>query len=141
MYLLGAFQANCRKEESKMRNKIFFSSLALLLLFLVSVWAADLNGKWFAEYQSPNGQTRQSTFTFVVKGDTLTGTVASTRGESQIENGKVNGDEISFSVTRNLGGNDVKFQYKGKVSGDEIKFNVTVGEGDRSFDMTAKRMK
>lgn len=135
------FQTNLKEEELEMRTKTFFGSIALVVLFLVPVWAAELNGKWFAEYQSPDGQTRQSTFTFEVKGDTLTGTVAGARGESPIENGKVNGDEISFSVTRNRGGNNLKFQYKGKVSGEEIKFNVTVGDGDRTFDMTAKRVK
>lgn len=124
-----------------MKIKFLFGSLVLLTLILATAWAADVNGKWTAEYQSPDGQTRQSTFTFQVKGEALTGTVASARGESNILEGKVKGDEISFEVIRNFGGNDVKFQYKGKATGDEIKFTVTVGEGDRTFDMTAKRVK
>ncbi len=124
-----------------MKIKLLACGVVLLLMTMSAAWAADLNGKWTGEYQSPNGQTRQSTFTFQVKGETLTGTVASARGESNIEEGKVKGDEISFSVIRNFGGNDVKFQYKGKVTGDEIKFAVTVGEGDRNFDMIAKRVK
>ena len=67
----------------------------------------------------------------------LTGTVSSPRGESPISDGKVDGDNISFSVIRNFGGNEIKFLYKGKVSGNEIKFTVEAGE--RSFEMTAKR--
>ena len=118
-----------------------YFSIALLTLFLAIAWAEDLSGKWNAEYTTPNGETRQNTFTFQVDGDTLTGTVSSQRGESKIEDGKISGDEITFSVTRNRGGNDVKFHYKGKVNGDEIKFTVTIGEGDRTFEMTAKRAK
>lgn len=113
----------------------------MFALFVSSVMAADVSGKWLAEYSTPDGQTRQSTFNFQVSGETLTGTVASTRGESKIEEGKIVGDDISFSVTRNFGGNDLKFVYKGKVAGDEIKFAVTVVDGDRTFDMTAKRAK
>jgi len=115
--------------------------VALLLLVSATVWAADVSGKWIGEFTSPDGQTRQSTFNFQVSGETLTGTVASTRGESKIEEGKVVGDDISFNVTRNFGGNDMKFVYKGKVAGDEIKFTVTVGDGDRTFEIVAKRAK
>jgi hypothetical protein len=124
-----------------MKIKTLLYSIVLSAVFLAIAWAADLSGKWNAEYTTPNGETRQNTFTFQVDGDTLTGTVSSPRGESKIEDGKVNGDEIAFSVTRNRGGTDVKFLYKGKVSGDEIKFTVTVGQGDRTFEMTAKRTK
>jgi hypothetical protein len=124
-----------------MKIKFMLGSLVLFVLALATAWAADVSGKWTAEYQSPNGQTRQNTFNFQVKGESLTGTVASTRGESTIEEGKVKGDEISFTIIRNMGGNNVKFAYQGTISGDEIKFKVTVGEGDRTFEMTAKRVK
>jgi len=124
-----------------MTKKTVLLGIVLSVLLLAAVQAADINGKWNSEYTTPDGQTRQNTFTFQVKGDTLTGTVASTRGESKIDNGKIGGDEISFSATRNFGGNEVKFLYKGKITGDEIKMTVTVGEGDRTFEMTAKRTK
>ncbi len=122
-----------------------YSSLVLavflVVLFLTPVSAADVNGKWLAEFSTPDGQTRQNTFTFQASGETLTGTVATTRGENKIEEGKIVGDDISFSVTRNFNGNDMKFVYKGKVAGDEIKFNVSVADGERTYDMTAKRVK
>ncbi len=124
-----------------MKSSALVRAVVMFALFVSSVMAADVSGKWLAEYSTPDGQTRQSTFNFQVSGETLTGTVASTRGESKIEEGKIVGDDISFSVTRNFGGNDLKFVYKGKVAGDEIKFAVTVVDGDRTFDMTAKRAK
>jgi hypothetical protein len=122
-----------------MRTSTLFRGAALSVLVFATLWAADVSGKWIAEFTTPDGQTRQSTFNFEVSGETLTGTVGSSRGESKIEDGKVVGDDISFNVTRNFGGNDMKFAYKGKVAGDEIKLTVTVGEGDRTFEMVAKR--
>ncbi len=126
-----------------MTQRTFLRALTLLGVFLAAAWAADVSGKWKAEYTSPDGQTRQSNFTFKVDGQKLTGTVASAMGESQISEGQVSGDEISFSVVRDFGGNEVKFRYKGKVSGDEIKLAVTANFGgeDRTFEMTAKREK
>jgi len=109
-----------------------------LLIAFAFVAAADVSGKWKSSFTTPDGQTRETIYTFKVDGEKLTGTVASPRGESQIQEGTVSGDEISFVVVRSFGGNEVKMRYKGKVAGDEIKFTVEAGE--RSFEMTAKRM-
>jgi len=122
-----------------MRLETLLRGITLLAVFLMIVWGADVTGKWKAEYQSPDGQTRTSLFTFQVDGSKLTGSVGGARGETPITDGKVSGDEISFSVTRKFGDNEMKFVYKGKVAGGEIKFTVTVGDGDRTFEMTAKR--
>jgi len=124
-----------------MRISRLLGGFALFVLVFATVWAADVSGKWISEFTTPDGSTRQSTFTFEVSGETVTGTVASTRGENKIEEGKIVGDDLSFNVTRNFGGNDMKFVYKGKVAGDEIKFTVTVADGERTFEMTAKRAK
>lgn len=112
----------------------------LALTVTAAVSAADINGKWKAQYQSPDGQQRESTFTFQVSGETLTGTVASALGEVKIEEGKVAGDGVTFAVTRNFNGQDVRIKYNGKVAGDEIKFAVTFGD-QGTFDIVAKREK
>ena len=102
---------------------------------LTSVAAsADLDGKWKAEFTTPDGTARSNTFNFKVDGATLTGTVAGAQDETPIQNGKVNGDEISFSAERPFG----SFSYKGKISGDEIKFKVEFD--GQSFEITAKRL-
>ena len=110
-------------------------AIALWSVFAFSACAADVSGKWKASFTTPDGQQRENTFDFKVNGDKLTGTVASAMGEVPIQDGKVSGDEISFSVTRNFGGNDVKILYK--VSDDQIQLKVEAGE--RKFEMTAKR--
>jgi hypothetical protein len=96
--------------------------------------AADASGKWRAEFTSPDGQQRVNTFNLKVEGGKLTGTVAGSQDETPIQNGKVNGDEISFSAERPFG----SFTYKGQVSANEIKFKVQF-EG-QAYEMIAKRI-
>jgi hypothetical protein len=102
--------------------------------------AADVSGKWKSEMTTPDGQTRTSTYTFKVDGSTLTGTVGGPRGETEIREGKVSGDEIGFVLIRSFNGNEFKTQYTGKISGGEIRFKVEVVGMERTFELTAKRM-
>ena len=119
--------------------KTFFAFL-LLVLFAVCASAADISGQWKAEFTTPDGSVRQNTFTFKQAGEKLTGTIAGAAGEAPIQEGKVTGDNVSFFVMRNFGGNDVKLTYSGKVEGGEIKFKVSFEGADREFEMTAKKV-
>jgi autotransporter translocation and assembly factor TamB len=125
-----------------MKKRIAFLSVCLVFSALSLAWAADVNGKWVAQVPGREGQTRETTFTFKVEGGKLTGTVSGRQGDTPISDGKIDGDNISFSRTINAGGNSIKVNYKGKVSGDEIKFTVTRegGEGQPQ-EFTAKRSK
>ena len=79
------------------------------------------------------------TFNLKADGDHLTGSVAGPRGENPISEGKVNGDEISFTQDLEFNGNKVKLLYKGKVSGDEIKFTRQREGAERAQEFTAKK--
>jgi len=109
--------------------------LSVLGIYAVLALAAgpDVSGKWKAEFTTPDGTPRVNTFNFKVNGAVLTGTVAGTQDETPIQNGKINGDDISFTAERPFG----SFAYAGKVTGNEIKFKVTFN--DQTFEMTAKR--
>lgn len=105
----------------------------------VSLFAADVTGKWETTFTTPNGDTRKGTMNLKADGGKLTGTMESQRGSTEIQDGKVDGDNISFVVVRNFQGNEMKFAYKGKVAGDEMK--LTLSAGEREMEMRAKRMK
>ncbi len=123
-----------------MRTLAFFASLALLACLMVtSAIAANVDGKWTAQVPGRQGNTQEMTFNFKTAGDKLAGTVATPRGEMEIQDGKVEGDNISFSQTFERGGTPTKIMYKGKVAGDTIDF--TRGMGDREVKFTAKRAK
>jgi hypothetical protein len=107
-------------------------------------WAADVSGKWVAQVPGRGGQTRETTFNFKVDGGKLTGTVSGMQGDNPISDGKVSGEDISFTVALSFNGNDIKMNYKGKVAGDEIKFTRTVEGGGQTRppqEFTAKRAK
>lgn len=113
----------------------------ILALVATVAFAADISGKWTAETTTQRG-TQTTTFDFKVDGNKLTGTVGGGRGNPvEIADGKIDGDNVSFTVTRTMGGGGQSFKqtYTGKVSGNEIKFTVTTEGREGSREMTAKK--
>jgi hypothetical protein len=104
--------------------------LGVLFLALGSLVAraADFNGKWTGQVETPRG-TQILSFDFHVDGAKLTGKITTPRGDADIQEGKVDGDTISFAQVLNFNGNEVKIVYTGKAEGDTIKF--TRQSGDR----------
>ena len=108
-----------------MKMRIFLVGTVLILAMAMSAAGADVTGKWVAEQQSRQGETQQIVFNFKVNGETLTGTMSGGQGgDSEISDGKVEGDDISFAVVRAMGEMEMRTLYRGKVSGDEIRFTV-----------------
>lgn len=91
-------------------------------LFAAGATAADVDGKWTAEVPGRQRDT-EMTFHFKADGAKLTGTVANAfMGNTEIQNGTVSGDEISFDQVVERGARKITFKYKGTVKGDEIEF-------------------
>lgn len=122
-------------------------ALAALALSVAAVpaFAADITGKWKAEYQGPDGNSRTNVFTFEVKGETVTGSVTSSMAPepAKIEEGTLKGDAIAFKLTRTFDGNQIKLSYAGTVKGDEMPLKVSADAGGQTFefDIVAKREK
>ena len=114
--------------------------LCLMAVFAFTASAADIGGNWKGTAETPNGMIER-TFVFKVDGHKLTGeTTSNTLGKSAIEDGKVDGDDVSFSLTVKMQGSEAKVSYKGKVDGDTIKFTVEVQGFGQTLEMTAKRV-
>lgn len=114
--------------------------------------AADATGTW--TWTTPGrdgGEGRKSTLTLKADGEKLTGKVAGpgrqggAGREIEITDGKVKGDEVSFTVTREFtNGNKMSQKFNGKVMGDTLKGKIefTTRNGEtRSRDWEAKREK
>ena len=106
-----------------------FVLTALLGIFALAASAADVTGKWMASVPGRNGN-QDVTFNLKQTGGDITGTVGTARGDQQISEGKATGDDISFVVSFDAGGNTIKQEYKGKVSGSEIKFTRSGGRNE-----------
>ena len=112
--------------------------LILIAAFALTASAADITGTWKASFETPNGNF-ETTFTFKADGAKLTGKVSSQMGESDISDGKIDGDNVSFVVVRNFNGNEFKLTYKGKVAGNEMKLSMQFPGRDEALEMTAKK--
>jgi hypothetical protein len=100
-------------------------------------FAADVDGKWSGTIATPNGDFPQA-FTFKADGGTLKGAMAGPDGKDiDIKDGKVDGSNISFTVTLDFGGMSIVLSYKGVVAKDQIKFT---GEAmGMPFDLVVKK--
>lgn len=128
-----------------LRGVLMLVSMMMVTVAAGTMLAADINGKWKGELDSPDGQKITNTFTFKVDGEKVTGSVHSSRSgtDAPIEDGMLKGDDLSFTLTRAIEGQQMKLRYKGKVKGDEIAITVAGDVGGQTFEMqlTAKREK
>ena len=118
-----------------------FLVIGLMLVGVARVFAADLTGTWKASFDTAIGQ-QNYTYQFVVKGTSLTGKIQSEMGgSSEIQQGKVEGDKVSFVEIFKFEGNEIQITYTGQVtSNDEIKFTRQVAEF-ATEELVAKRVK
>lgn len=108
---------------------------------------ADPSGTWTWTTPGRNGGAdRKMTLKLKVEGEKVTGTLSSPGqgGEdvkSELEDGKIKGDEITFAVTREFNGNKRTMKYNGKISADAIKGKTEFERNGetQSRDWEAKR--
>ena len=142
-------------------TKKLLSVVTLMLVVAFALMAADITGKWVAEQPGRNGgPPRQTTFDLKANGATLTGTMTGGMGGGrrgggggggggaaaapqarEISDGKVDGNNISFTVKMDFNGQTMVSKYEGVLSGDELKLKVTRDgqNGPATSELTAKR--
>src|ERR1035438_1978708 len=111
-----------------MTKKLFFV-VTLMLVASFALLAADVSGKWVAEQPGRNGgPPRQTTFTLKADGAKLTGSMTGGMGRggaapaaTEITDGKIDGDKVSFTVKRETPNGTMETKYSGTVGGDELK--------------------
>jgi hypothetical protein len=97
-------------------------------------------GSWAASFETQVG-IQTYTFEFAIDGTTLTGRAASANGDSPIEEGTVEGNEISFVENLNYQGMPLRIVYTGifaSENGEEIRFTRDVA-GLAMEEFVAKR--
>lgn len=102
------------------------SILFAFVLLAGSCLAAGVDGKWSGTL-SMQGNDFPVSFTFKADGAMLTGSTTGPDGaEIKIADGKVDGNNISFSVSFDFGGTPLTINYKGVLSGQEIKLTMDI---------------
>jgi len=114
--------------------------LALTVLAYPS-FAADVTGTWKSEFDSQIGRQKY-TYTLKQDGEKLTGKANSEvndqKRETELTEGKIDGDKISFVEMLNFQGNDIRIAYRGTTSNNEMKLTREVGTFAKE-EIVAKR--
>ena len=124
------------------RTKLQAALTSITVVFALSslAFAADVSGTWNGELHTREGGAFQVTLTLKAEGDKLRGTLGQGSSEDMaIENGKVNGDQISFTITRQAQGNPIKINYTGKVEGNNMKLTSQREGSQRTNEMALTR--
>src|SRR5580693_8359176 len=109
-----------------MTKKLLFV-VAILCVLTFAVYAADVTGKWTWEQAGRGGgNPTTSTLTLKVDGSKLTGSLDGGRGNpTDISEGTVSGNMISFKVTRETQNGTMSTSYKGTLDGDSLTLEFT----------------
>ena len=84
-----------------------------------------VDGTWKIAMETPLG-TRNATLTLAASGGTLTGKMSGEAGSTDIADGQVNGNQLSFSVdiTQPM---PLTLEFNATVEGDKLSGNVKLG--------------
>ena len=126
-----------------MKHSRILLSAMIMLALAAAVFAADITGTWTASFETQIGPQKY-TYTFKQTGTKLTGKAKNEseaiQADTEITDGAVNGDDVSFVENLDFQGMPVRIVYKGKVLGDEIRFTRTVLDMVNE-DLVAKKAK
>jgi len=131
----------------KIRNLVLGLAAALATL---PALAGDIDGKWNASVDSPNGAVKLL-LEFKSEGEKLTGAISADMGGGQgmpanpISDGAIKGDDVAFklSVSFAEGQPPLVISYKGKLKGDELTLTsvMDMGQGPQETQLVATRAK
>jgi len=110
-----------------------------LLLVAAPAFAADVDGKWTGSIDGGQGAV-QVAYEFKADGTMLTGSSTGPDGAvNPIANGKIDGNNISFTIEADLGGMPVTIPHKGVVNAAEGQIALTLDFAGMPFDFVLKK--
>lgn len=101
--------------------------------------AKNLTGSWNVKIDSQMGNFELK-MTVQQEGNEFTAELTSPMGKIDVQNGQVSGDEVTFSASAPIGGQDTTMEFSGKIKGDKIEGTMTIGSfGDAEFVATPEQ--
>lgn len=111
--------------------------LLAICLFSFFALAADVSGTWTGIFHTREGGAFETNLVLEASGSTLTGTLQQGRSEEiNIANGKINGDQISFTVIRGSRDKARQVDYTGKIEGNTMKLTGHIEGANRRQEIT-----
>jgi hypothetical protein len=103
--------------------------------------ATDISGVWHAEFDTQIGMQKYD-YTLKMDGGKVTGKanadINGEKRETELTEGKLSGDTVSFVEPLKFDDNDIRIEYTGKIKGDDISFHRKVADF-ATEDFVAKR--
>jgi len=122
-----------------MRVAIRMAVLLALAIVLPGAQAADLSGNWTGAFDF-NGTSVPLIFHLTVAGNAVTGTVEGLpTTPATVQDGKLDGDTLTFNLTTDYEGQTYRLMYTGKVAADAIQFSFGTDDGSWNSELTATR--
>ncbi len=130
--------------------KKLFSTI-LLTLFTTALFAGPVDGRWSFETKAQGqkgkgkraGRTIQTVIDLKAEGDVLTGHLSSNAGKRartiDLMNGKVSGNQVSFTTVQKGKNGERKLLWSGVIDGDQLKLSRKREGAKRGQDVVAKR--
>ena len=111
----------------------------MVLLLVIPAHAAPVDGNWSGSVSTGNGDLPIS-FSFKTEGTVLKGSMTGPDGTPfPITDGKIDGNNLTFSVTLDFNGNSFALAYKGVLDGEQIKMSSDF-QG-QAFEFVVKKVK
>jgi hypothetical protein len=98
---------------------------------------ANIDGDWKVTVNSPMG-AQEITLSLATAGDAVTGTLSGAMGSTEVKNGKVDGDNVSFDATITEPFS-INIAVTAVVDGDTVSGQVKT-QGFGSFPMKGARV-
>lgn len=117
-------------------KKVILTTTLLLGCFLACFAALnELNGEWSGTLKLDDGTVYPLKYNFKVDGDNLTGTAQTPKGELPIDDGKIDGNKFTFTVTIA----DIEVPHTGKFYGDSIGVDLAANGEKAHTTLIRKR--
>ena len=101
--------------------------------------APDVSGDWSGTFDL-NGTPTELKFHLKSSGEAVTGTVERPGGPpTEVHDGKIEGDTVSFWITTDYEGQSYTIVYKGKIAPGQINFDFGTADDSWSSQVTAKK--
>ncbi len=85
----------------------------------------DISGKWNAEVESAMGAMNMI-IEFIQDGSDITGSFTSEMGEWDIIDGILRGQELTFVISANIGGESIAMEFSGTVDNESLEGDISV---------------
>jgi opacity protein-like surface antigen len=126
-----------------MQKQNFLTCAVLIAILAGAVFAGDVSGNWSGTMSMGDNQFTLN-YTFKQDGEKLSGTVQGPDGQPlTLNDGKIQGEKLSFSVTVPTPNGDMKIASEGTIKGsDEISLtSKMVGAPEGMPEMPAMTLK